>query len=175
MMPWTVFAKNCIVIKGIPPERKENNTNLINAVRDILSHELDLPTEAEELDKVHRIGPVFKDNNGNFQQHTIARFKSHSARYSAYINRRRCRKNGLRIIPSLTNKRRKLLNSANEQYKDNPLVDFIFLGIYGDIKVKLADSVNGNHFHIINNIDEISWLLHETSEEDWKSTSEDSF
>ena len=164
--------RNCLVFKGVPPAHNESVGGLTTKVRKVLSDDLKLSDkQLADLDKTHRIGPVLTDAKGKKFQNTIVRFKSHSVRYAAYLKRGTVRKKGLKITPSLTNRRRKLLDYANENYSENPAVDFVFCDIHGDLKVKLKEKVRGKNFHLFNSLDDIQWLLHEVSQEDHETSS----
>ena len=158
--------RNCILLKGIPASRNEKNADLTDTVKKILSEDLKLSApDMKDFDKTHRIGPAYRDKRGNLHQSTIVRFKSHEARYKAYLNRAKLKTKGMNLSPSLTNKRRKLLASAKEKYADNKEIDFIFCDIHGDLKIKLTEPVNEKHFHVFHSNEDIQWLLHELSEQ----------
>jgi len=166
--------RNCILLKGLTPARNEKNEELTEKVKNIISHDLNLPPAAvADFDKTHRVGPIFKDKKGNLQQTTIIRFKSHEARYKAYLKRGIVKNKGLNLTPSLTNKRRKLLDAAIEKYGGNDFIEFIFCDIHGDLKVKLCKAVRNNHFHIFKSLENIQWLLHDLSEQDFDDDVED--
>ena len=90
----------------------------------------------------------------------IVRFKSHSTRYKVYNNRKEIKeKKKVRITPSLTSVRRKLLSTARNQYEENKLVDFIFTDLHGDIKVKFKQNVRGKLFHALTCIEDLQELI----------------
>ena len=68
-------------------------------------------------------------------------------------------KKKVRITPSLTSVRRKLLSTARNQYEENELVDFIFTDLHGDIKVKFKQNVKGKLFHAFSCIEDLKELL----------------
>ena len=109
------------------------------------------------MDKTHRIGPVYSTQNGD-RQDVIVRMKSHSARYAIYNKRKNSKNNNIRIKPSLTEKRRKLLTEAYKKYENNEKVHFVFCDEHGDLKVRLNSPVNRKYvyrFKTINDIDEL--------------------
>ena len=66
------------------------------------------PQEVNDLGKTHRIGPVYKG-----RKDVIVRITTHSARYTIYGKRKTCKNKWVRITPSLTDKRRKMLLEVN--------------------------------------------------------------
>ena len=159
--------RHCVLIKGIPPVRNEDNHALEESVKEILTKDVQLPARhVADLDKAHRVGPVFKDKSGARQQNTIVRFKSHTARYQTYLQRKKVLTSNkkIKITPSLTNRRRKLLLDAQKKFGENPAIQYIFCDIHGDLKLKLHDPYEGNCFHNFNSVSDISWLLHELSQ-----------
>ena len=163
--------RNCIVLKGIPPKKQESTRTLEESIQKILSEDLKLEDHhVADFDKAHRIGPVFTDNKGKPQQHTIVR---HSSRYAAYLKRNNLRSKRMKITPSLTNRRRKLLDEANEKFSDHPLIDFLFCDIHGDLKVKLGQPLNNKSFYKFDDLEEIQYLLHEVNIEDHSRTASD--
>ena len=112
---------------------------------------------------------MINTTDGDKKQDVIVRFKSHSARYALYEKRGDLKKktnNKIRITPSLTSKRRKLLSTARQRYEENELVDFIFCNIHGDIKVKTKSDINNKLFHTLTCIEDLEKLLGITDEND---------
>ena len=155
-----------LTIKGIPPNRDEDN-NLKNQVIDIIKNDLGLPNEALDFDKTHRIGPIYDTAHGK-KQDVIVRLKSHSARYTIYNKRKTCKNKNIRITPSLTERRRKLLLEAQRKYKDHPAVNFIYTDINGDLKVRLKLPVQNKFVHRFDDLDTIDLLFYNSSHE-WDS------
>ena len=79
-----------IIIKNVFPPEKETNVDVTIKVTNILSNDLNLPDVIGEIDKLHRVGKI-KDRNGKQNQDRIVKFKSHSARYKVYKERKRGR------------------------------------------------------------------------------------
>ena len=164
--------RNCLVLKGIPPSRNEDTKGLEDTVKNILTEDLKLSSShSMDFDKAHRIGPVFTDAKGKKQQNTIVRFKGHSSRYAAYAQRNNLRAKRIKIKPSLTNRRRKILDEACNKYSDHPLIDFLFCDVHGDLMVKLAQKFKKNNFHKFNDLEGLQYLLHEASLENVNNSS----
>ena len=91
-----------------------------------------------QIDKCHRIDPLKDDNT----QSTIVRFKSHSFREKAYVNRKKCTNRNIKIKLSLTRKRRKTLTYAYKISDKFPNVDFFYADIHSNLKLRLNETVN---------------------------------
>ena len=106
-----------------------------------------MPEAVVDLDKCHRIGP--KDGN---KQSVIVRFKSHSSRYNVYEKRKDCPR-GIKLLnPSLTKRRKDLLESVQNDIDkmdsycmENPF-EFAFANKHGDIQVKLRKRLKNKMF-----------------------------
>ena len=155
-----------LTIKGIPPNRDDEDNNLKNQVIDIIKNDLELPNEALDFDKTHRIGPIYDTAHGR-KQDVIVRLKSHTARYTIYNKRKTCKNKNIRITPSLTERRRKVLE-AQWKYKDHPAVNFIYTDINGDLKVCLKLPVQNKFVHRFDDLDTIDLLFYNSSHE-WDS------
>ena len=145
-----------LIIESIPPAK---NGNLSITVKNILKDDLKLPDAViNDFDKCNRVGSFFKDKGGNQQQNTFVRFKSHSSQYKTYLKRKHCHNNNdnIRISPSLTDKRRKLLLNA-----------------HSDIKIKLTESIDNELFHEIKSLEDVEWLLLDAAEIDWSDNTVD--
>ena len=129
----------------------------------MIINQLHLPEAATDVDKAHRIGP----RNG-VNQSIIVKFKSHEKRYAVYEKRSRC-KRGIKINPSLTPKRMKLLERLNYSilsYKSTSQIenkhfpiDFAFANTHGDLFVRLIEPVGGKNFHGITYFEDFQDLL----------------
>ena len=105
-------------------ERLQSELVITKNVNDILTNEVDglqqyqqrqcqhlklYPDEiVNQIDKRQCIGPVKDDDTPS----SIVRFKSHSFRENAYVNRKKCTNCNIKIKLSLTRKRRKALTYA---------------------------------------------------------------
>ena len=154
--------RHSVVIRGVAHDANETIEQLYGKVKKVVSNQLQLGEDFEkDFDKTHRIGPVFKTNEGGERQDIIVRFKSHSSRYKVYNNRKKINKerSKIRIAPSLTNFRRKLLKNARDAYEQEDHVDCIFCDQHGDLKIKFKNNVDGKLYHTFCNSDEISKLV----------------
>ena len=158
--------RHSVVIRGIAPAENETNDQLIEKVKQVVCVDNNMKADINrDFDKTHRIGPVTNTDSGP-KQDVIVRFKSHSTRYKVYHKRKDIKeKKKVRITPSLTTTRRKLLSTARNQHESNELVDFIFTDMHGDIKVKFKQNVKGKLFHVLSCIEDLEELLGIDSEE----------
>ena len=62
----------------------ESNDQLHQNVKKIIKEELNLPSEAGDIDKSHRIGKVI-EKDGKKHQNVIVRFRAHASRYSVFL------------------------------------------------------------------------------------------
>ena len=97
--------RQCIVIDGLQTAPKETILQVTQKAENVLAQHLKLdPDEVlNQTDKCHCIGPLKDDDT----QSTIIRFKSHSFREKAHVNRKKCSNCNIKIKLSLTKKRRK--------------------------------------------------------------------
>ena len=118
--------RNSVVIRGILPKDSETNEDLKQSVKTVVG-ELGMKEQFNrDFDKTHRIGPVLDTPQGK-RQDVIVRFKSHSTRYEVYRKRKELKNKSVRITPSLTKKRRKLLSTARSEYDGHEDVNFIYV------------------------------------------------
>ena len=128
-------------------------------VRKIVAEELGMPKNfGHDFDKTHRIGPVLETEKGP-RQDVIVRFKSHSTRYNVYLKRKDVKTKTIRITPSLTSKRRKLLLQTQEQYRNHPDVNFIYVNIHGDVKVRFHNKFRGHFVHDVYSMEQLNELM----------------
>ena len=113
------------------------------------------------MDKFHRIGPTHEDN----EQDMIVKFKSHSAK-EEFFN---CRKNirrGIKVKPSLTPDRRKLLKEADDFIKSYSSGDslkiepeYVFADIHGNLKVKMKKEGRGKRYFKFSSLSELREII----------------
>ena len=144
-----------IVIANILKPGHETQEELINKVHETLK-DLSIPNVIPEIDKLHRVGKT-RERNGKQTQDIIVRFRTHTARYQVYDNRKRT--TNVKIRPNLTKKRDKLRYEATELVKDNDKVHFIFSDAHGDIKVRLNNQFKGKYVFLIKSLEELEELL----------------
>ena len=92
----------------------------------------------DQIEKCHRIGPLKDDGT----QSTIVRFRSHSFREKAYVNRKKCTNRNIKINLSLTRKRRKTLIYVYKISDKLPNVNFFYAEIHGNLKLRLNKPIN---------------------------------
>ena len=140
----------------LPENENENNGQLHQKVTNIIKNDLNLPSEAGDIDKLHRIGKV-KEKNGKKLQNVIVRSRSHASRYSVFSQKKNLR--NLKIGPNLTTKRNKLLTEAIQLVDNIDGVDFVYADIHGDAKVRLKAAFNGKFAVLFTSIEELKKLL----------------
>ena len=151
--------RNCVVIRGILPKEEETNEELKQSVKDIVAGDLGFKEQFNvDFDKTHRIGPVLDTPKGK-RQDVIVRFKSHSTRYDVYRKRKDLKNKSIRITPSLTKTRRKLLSAARSEFEEHEDVDFIYVNEHGDTKVRFKEKFKGKYAYDFASIDELRELM----------------
>ena len=107
-------------------------------------------------------------------QDVIVRFKSHATRYQVYHRRKELKDKNkdIRITPSLTKNRRKLLSQARKDFEPHPNVNFIYASDHGDVKVRFHNKVRNRFVHDIVDIDEFQELLNSIGDGESNNSSE---
>ena len=144
-----------VVISGIKKDKNEK-TEVENLIQKAES-------SVNDIDKFHRVGPI-KDNN---EQDIIVRFKSHTAKEQFYFKRKTL-SNTIRVKPSLTSGRRKLLEEAKEHLTDTNYADdmrffpeFVYADVHGNLKVafKLKNDENKKVFRKFTTMKELITII----------------
>ena len=132
--------RQCIVIDGLQTTPNKTISQVTQKAENVLAQHLKLdPDEVvNQTDKCHHIG-LFKDDD---TQSTIVRFKSHSFRQKAYVNRKKFTNCNIKIKLSLTRKRRKTLTYAYKISDKLPNVNFFYADIHGKLKIRLNEPIN---------------------------------
>ena len=128
----------CLRIEGVEHQANEKSEDVLEKVVNIIKEsETEIPESA--LDRAHRIGPTYTDNNtGKKMQSIIVRFTTFRHRTFLYANRKNI-KSGARIRLDLTKDRYNLLVSARKRVNNCPEVNYVYADINCRLKVKLAD------------------------------------
>ena len=145
--------RNCLVIRGTPAQLNEVVGDVEDKVNNILINQLKLPEAAVDIDRSHRIGPI---KNGS--QAIVVKFKSFKQRTLAY-KARKTLPNPIKISLSLTARRTKLLEEAQQLTEDKNKVHFCFSDINCNLKVRFKHKVAGKHIYSFNNIKELQQIL----------------
>ena len=132
--------RQCLVIDGLQATPNETISQVTQKAENALAQHLQLdPDEVvNQIDKCHRIGPLKDDGT----QSTIVRFKSHSFREKACVNRKKCTDRNIKIKLSLTRRRRKTLTYAYKISDKLHNVNFIYADIHGNLKLRLNEPIN---------------------------------
>ena len=151
-----------VVISGL-----KRNTDEKEEIKEVLK-EAASTTSFDDVDKFHRVGPI-KDNN---KQDLIIRFKSHSAKESFFLNRKKIKRNNIKVKPSLAPGRKALLEEATEvvkEYAESNLnlknrPHFAYSDMHGNLKVKMSHEVNNKLFFKFSSINDLCSII-ETNQE----------
>ena len=123
---------------GVEHQVKEKSQEVLEKVVNIIK-EFEAEISESFLDRAHRIGPTYTDNNnGKKMQSIIVRFTTFRHRTLLYANRKNI-KSGARIRLDLTKYRYNLLVSARKRLNNCPEVNYVYADINCRLKVKLAD------------------------------------
>ena len=85
--------------------------------------------------------------------------KSHSSRYAIYNKRKANKNKNIKIVPCITDRRRSLLAKANLKYDRHPAINFIYIDINGDLKIRLNEPINNKYAFRFEEIDDIDNLF----------------
>ena len=96
---------------------------------DITSEEYDF-----EYDMIHRVGKI----DGN-EQNIIVCLRSHQFLAELYYNRKRIKNKRIKLKPSLTETRTKLLWTLIDKTTDNEKINFCYTDFNGNIKICLKE------------------------------------
>ena len=148
-----------VIVKGVPYENKEKFASLKETVNKIIEN-CDSETSVDDIDKFHRNG---RPEDG--KQDIIIRFKSHSAKESFYKNRKSIQQPArIKIQPSLSTDRKKLLNVANDlisKFKTNGNgPDFALPDVHGNLLVKFAKPTVTGLFLRFDSLEQLIYLIH---------------
>ena len=155
-----------VSIAGIPKTRGEKPADLRKTVEEIINA-TNCSTTPEDIDKLHRNGPVFGERGGN--QDTIVRFKSHAAKEAFYRARKSlpAEKQHIKIRPSLSEAQKVLLSDAkdflknyafDEAYGTNP-PEFVFANIHGNVQVKMKKQTKHGLFIDIKSVSHLALVI----------------
>ena len=119
----------------------------------IITGDLQLANEAGDLDQTHRIG---HKHDGGKSQGIIVCMESQSSRH----NERNANKNrSIKIVHSITNKRRTLLATAKHKFEGHPAINFLFIDINGDLKILLNEPIKNRYAFNVEDVEDIENLF----------------
>ena len=140
-----------VVVKGIERDRNENFENLKEEVLKLIDAN-ESKTSFQDVDKFHRNG-----RRKGSEQDVIIRFKSHSAKEDFYKKRKTIKIRGVKVQPSLSLEKKKMLEAAKEQVNDyfgengvahlyaNP-PDFVLADVHGNLLLKFKAATKDGLF-----------------------------
>ena len=130
----------CLCIEGVEHQANEKSEDVLEKVVNIIK-ECETQINESILDRAHRIGPTYTDNNtGKKMQSIIVRFMTFRQRTFLYVNCKNI-KSGARIRLDLTKDRYNLLVLARKRVNNCPEVNYVYADITCRYKVKLADKI----------------------------------
>ena len=143
-----------LIIRNVLLPEEESSKDVKSKVEAMVSKEMKMPDIISEIDKAHRIGKVV-NKDGKKLQNIIVRFKSHSARYVIFNNRKLIKNK--KISPNLTHKRGKILDDA-KKLTDDLRHDwgFVFANEHGDLLFRLTEAYKGKHYFPFISIESLS-------------------
>ena len=149
--------RNCVIIEGIEPNKKETIHSLEKTVKESLCNEFGINNDIieREFDKTHRVGHINKDN----QQMTIVRFKSHEMCNKIYRQKKKSVR--LNIKPSLTKFRINTLKKAKEFIVNSKDFNFVYADILGNLKIRSFKPIYGRYVHSFYDLDELADIIHD--------------
>ena len=147
----------CLIVEGIPYVKGESIDDVENAAKKVFKENFGLEEEEieNELDKAHRVGPVF--NGGD--QKIIVKFKSHKFKEKVFKEKKANQDEKIKIKPSLTKRRNDLLSYARDLCEGHVNIHFVFADCHGNLKIRTRDRVNNRFVFGFNNELELSSLL----------------
>ena len=157
--------RQCIVIDGLETTPNKIISQVTQKAENAFTQHIKLdPDEVvNQINKCHRI--VLHKDDGTHR--TIVRFKSHSFREKAYVNRKKCTNRNIKIKLSLTRKRRKTLTYAYKVSGKFPNVDFFYADIHSNLKLRLNETVNNKIVYpfrdkqeLLNLFKKFKWNIH---------------
>lgn len=128
-----------VILKNVAVPNKQTQEGDEKFVKNLFDNELNLPDAFQEVDKLHRLGPIRTSNDGKKTQDIVVRFRSHATRYKVYDERKKTKTTKIR--PNLTKRRRDLLYRASNLVKDLDAVHFVFANDHGDLKIRLKEKM----------------------------------
>lgn len=163
-----------LIVRGVPYENREKFSSLKETVNKIVEN-CNSETTVDDIDKFHRNGPR---EGGN--QDIIIRFKSHSAKEAVYKNRKSIQEPArIKIQPSLSSERKKVLNSANDAInfiKKNGganCPDFALPDVHGNLLVKFSKPTTAGLFLRFDSLQQLLLLIQKHNRGDAESSYEE--
>ena len=126
----------CLRIESVEHKVNEKSEEVLEKVINIIKEpEAEIPESV--LDRAHRIGPTYTDNDtGKKMQNIIVRFTTFRHRILFHTNRKKI-KSGARISLDLTKDLYSLLVSAKKRVNNCPEVNYVYAYINCRLKVKI--------------------------------------
>ena len=145
-----------MIISGIPVRKNEATEDLRKEFEKKVLQDLDITSEEYdfEYDQIHRVGKI----NGNVQN-VIVRFCSHQFLVELYYNRKRIKNKRIKLKPSLTETRTKLLRTLIDKTTDNEKINFCYADFNGNMTIRLKEKHKEKSVYQIENMDKFTELM----------------
>ena len=136
----TYSRRNCVVLSNVPARAAESQREIEGKVKQTLIDSGISQDIVRDIDKLHPIGKIHED-----KRKIIVRFNSHSKRYTLFRNKEKLSP-GLKLSPSLTKRRQNILFEAMHMVSSVHTVNFVFVDIHGNLKVRLTEADKDGRF-----------------------------
>ena len=146
-----------IMLKNVAVPKKPSQDEDEKFVKTLFTKELKLNDAFEDVDKLHRLGPV-RNKDGKKTQDIIVRFRSHSMRYKVYSERKKAK---TKIRPNLTKRRMDILYRASKLVENVDPVHFVFANEHGDLVLRLNEKVDDKQYFDFKTMEELKETLRE--------------
>ena len=152
--------RSSVRVYGVEKESGDESETILEMKIKECYTEIQIPYEKNEIDRFHRIGPIYKQDGKTYQA-IIVKFRSWEARQKFYEGRHRRYIKGVKKIPGvkftvsldLTRRRYLLLQEAREYCKNHDNVDYV------NVNCSLAIKFKDNKIHYFNSNLELFKLL----------------
>ena len=140
-----------LLIDGVPLKNNETSEDVLDSVKNLFElAEVNIPDMV--VDRVHRIGPIYKDRTSNENyKGIIVRFTTF--RHRTMLYRARSKLKGVKVRLDLTKSRYDLLNNANNHVKEIPTIRFCYVDVNCRLKVKFTSEDQDDVF--FSSVDEL--------------------
>ena len=155
--------RSCLRINGMEFEDNEKSTDVMAKLEECYNH-VELAFDANDIERVHRIGNVFTDKDtGKKTKQIIVKFKSWGSRAKFYRARPQMYKDGVlkpgpklfNVQVDLTKQRHQLLSDAKGKIKHYKEIKFAF----ANINCSLGIMLNDKSFYFFNDQQQLDNIL----------------
>ena len=136
--------RSSLRVHGVPVKDSiDGNENILTTLQECYKS-VNATFKSEEIDRAHRIGPVYHDKDGNKVRSIIVKYKSWKAREEFYLKRPKFSKNkpvskSFSVSVDLTKRRYELLSKAKRVVTGNRNVNYVFSNINCALGISMKD------------------------------------